>query len=423
MVTLGGTSDPTALIPGDPAGIAEVAGQLYNYATLLTEAGNGLQRIDTSSGWQGSAADAFRARFQGQPSAWLEAGSCFSSAAKALDDYVPVLSWAQQEAAEAITQWHAGNKKAAQTILGNAASKAAGAAATATATIGQARDKAPQKPGFWSDVGGFFSSAWHGAEHAGEDALDGLASMGNAMITHPGADAGMLAGLLLTGVSAVGDAGGAVLDATGVGAILGVPLNAVSTAGVLAGGTLMMASAGDLASHAAGDDRVDPLQTGGGGGSGAPSQDPQLTPGTQEYDDYINELAKDPAKGGKINGATEREAQVAVRAEADGDLPGPVTRTPLNAEGGDEGDFTDGTGQKWEIKSSPDIKPSYSKGAGEPISTPQNDATFTRMINKELGQGQKVLLDPEGMSADRLAHLQEVVADNPEWQGQVVWGR
>ena len=157
MVTLGGTSDPTALIPGDPAGIAGVAGQLYNYATLLTEAGNGLQRIDTSSGWQGSAADAFRARFQGQPSAWLEAGSCFSSAAKALDDYVPVLSWAQQEAAEAITQWHAGNKKAAQTILDNAVSKAAGAAATATAIIGLARDKAPQKPGFWSDVGGFFS--------------------------------------------------------------------------------------------------------------------------------------------------------------------------------------------------------------------------------------------------------------------------
>jgi hypothetical protein len=69
VTQLGETSDPRALIPGDPAGIAEVAGRLYNYATLLTEAGNGLQRIDTESGWQGAAADAFRARFHGQPDA------------------------------------------------------------------------------------------------------------------------------------------------------------------------------------------------------------------------------------------------------------------------------------------------------------------------------------------------------------------
>jgi len=421
-VTLGQTGDPAALIPGDPAAIAEVAGQLYNYASLLTEAGNGLQRIDTSSGWQGAAADAFRARFQGQPSAWLEAGSCFLSAAKALDDYVPVLSWGQHEAAEAITQWHAGQKKSAQTILDNARSKVASAAATAVGVIGQARDKAPRKPGFWSHVGGFLASAWHGVEDAGEDTVDGLASMGNAMITHPGADAGALAGFLLAGVSATGDAGGALLDATGVGAIVGVPLNVVSTAGVLAGGSLMMASAGDLASNAFGDDRVEPIQT-GGGGSEPPVQDQRLVPGTQEYDDYINELSKDPAHGGDPRPASEREATVAVQSEADGDMPGPITRTPLNEAGGDEGDFTDGTGQKWEVKSSPDLRPSYRPGAGSPISNPQSDTQFTDMINEELRKGQKVLLDPDGMTPTRLANLQELVANNPDWQGEVVWGR
>jgi hypothetical protein len=246
--------------------------------------------------------------------------------------------------------------------------------------------------------------------------------MGNAMITNPGADAGTLAGVLLTGVSATGDVGGALLDATGVGAIVGVPLNVVSTAGVLAGGTLALASAGDLASHAAGDDRVDPVQT-GGGGSGAPSQDPQLTPGTQESDDYIDELAKDPAHGGEPRPASEREAAVAVQAEADGDMPGPISRTPLNAAGGDEGDFTDGTGQKWEVKSSPDLRPSYRPGAGSPISNPQSDTQFTDMINEELGKGQKVLLDPDGMTPTRLANLQELVANNPDWQGQVIWGK
>jgi hypothetical protein len=212
-----------------------------------------------------------------------------------------------------------------------------------------------------------------------------------------------------------------LLDATGVGAIVGVPLNVASTAGVLAGGTLAMASAGDLASHAAGDDRVDPVQT--GGGRGAPPQDPQLTPGTQEYDDYIDELAKDPAHGGEVTAKTVREATVTVQAEADGDMPGPVTRTPLTEAGNDDGDFTDGTGQKWEVKSSPDVRPSYADRPGEPIAKPQTDATFTRMIDKELGQGQKVLLDPDGMTPARLAHLQELVANNPDWQGQVVWGR
>lgn len=100
-----------------------------------------------------------------------------------------------------------------------------------------------------------------------------------------------------------------------------------------------------------------------------------------------------------------------------------MTRTPLKTDGADDGDFTDGTGQKWEVKSSPDVIPDYSKRAGEPILKPQTDRTFTKMINDELGRGQKVLLDPHGMTPDRLAHLQELVANNPEWEGQVTWGR
>jgi len=44
------------------------------------------------------------------------------------------------------------------------------------------------------------------------------------------------------------------------------------------------------------------------------------------------------------------------------------------------------------------------------------------MIDKELGKGENVMLDPDGMSPGRLAHLQQVVADHPEWQGKVVGG-
>ena len=50
MVTrLGETDDPLALIPGNPASIARVAGQLYGYSTVLAEAGDGLKRIDTTT--------------------------------------------------------------------------------------------------------------------------------------------------------------------------------------------------------------------------------------------------------------------------------------------------------------------------------------------------------------------------------------
>jgi hypothetical protein len=267
---LGQTTSPVDLIPGDPAAITAVAGKLLAYGNLLTEAGNGLAVIDTQSGWQGAAADAFRAKFKGQPSAWQEAGSCFLSAAKALDAYAPVLSQAQHVASEAISQWAAGNKQSAQSILGAARSSASGAAGTAATAVGAARDKAPQQPGFWSDVGGFLDGALHGAEDIGADALNGVASMGNAMVNHPGAVGTLLGGALLTTVGAVGDAGGTVLIATVLGAPIGIPVDAISTAAVGAGVTLMAASGGDLVSHAAGDDHEDPVQP-SAGSSGSPA--------------------------------------------------------------------------------------------------------------------------------------------------------
>lgn len=225
MVTrLGETSDPLALIPGDPASIAEVAGKMYGYGTVLTEAGNGLKRIDTTDGWSGAAANAFRKRFDGEPQRWLDAGTCFQEAAAALDRYVPTLVWAQQQAGVAIGLWGQGHKDAANSTLENACSQLSDAAGAASAAVGRARDQAPQLPGFWSKVGHFFDGLWHGAEKAGAVTLDDLASVGNAAIDNPLADLGLVGGALLAGVSAVGDGAGFVLDATGVGAVVGVPV-------------------------------------------------------------------------------------------------------------------------------------------------------------------------------------------------------
>lgn len=423
MVTrLGETGDPLALIPGTPASIAQVAGQMYGYSTVLAEAGIGLQRIDTTDGWKGTAGDAFRKRFHGEPERWLVAAACFRDAAEALDRYVPTLVWAQQQAGVAIGLWDQGHKDAANSTLENAVGQLTAAARTATAAVGQARDQAPQKPGFWSKIASFFEGLGHDAEKVGAVAIDDLASVGNAVISNPLADLGMVGGALLAGVSAIGDGAGLALDATGVGAVVGVPVNVISTAGVVAGTGLMMASAGDLASHAAGDDHVDPVNADSGPGDTTPSPDPQYTPGTPEYDARISELSKDPAKGGVPKPQSVREAQVGLQMERDGQVPGPITRAPLDAAGKDQGEFIDSTGQRWDVKSSPDLQPSYRPAAGQPITNPQTTQEFIKTINDELADGENVMLDPDGMSPTRLAQLQQVVADHPEWVGKVLWG-
>src|ERR1700733_2532220 len=119
---LGQTNDPAALIPGSAASIYATEGALIQYGDLLVEAGTGLRQIDTTAGWSGAAADAFREVYHGQPSRWLQAGDAFHDAANALDNYAATLSWAQQEAAAAIDLWNSGkaNHHAAAETLASA---------------------------------------------------------------------------------------------------------------------------------------------------------------------------------------------------------------------------------------------------------------------------------------------------------------
>jgi hypothetical protein len=305
MAELGETDDPRALVPGDAGSITSTAQQLRTRGDALHEAGAGLQRIDTTDGWSGEAADAFRAKFQGQPGKWLEAGDCFHSAADALTDYSTMLAWAQQEAARAITQWNAGQdatrqataqhqqaeqqagqtlpfddpgeqaRRAARDILDNARHQLDTAGDTAAGTVGSARDKAPEKPGFWSKVGDFFEDVGAGLANAGGHVVNGLASFGNAMIQHPGETALTAAGAGLMVLGAAGDVGGGLLDITVAGAVVGVPLNVASTGAIVVGGGMVAAGTGDLMMHAAGDDSVNPARTdheGAGGGDYEPTE-------------------------------------------------------------------------------------------------------------------------------------------------------
>jgi hypothetical protein len=278
MAALGQTSDPAALIPGDPASVYQTETELRSYGDLMYTAGEGLQRIDTTEGWSGAAADAFRKVYHGQPRKWVVAGDAFHAAAGALNDYAGVLSWAQGQASVAISQWNAGSRQAAAATLANAQRQLNTAGNTAAAKVGQARDLAPPAPGFWSQIGSdalsFLSHAGHALETVGEDTVGALASVGNAVLHDPGAFTQVLGGFGLAALGAGGEIGGAALDLTGVGAVLGVPVGMLSAAAGVGGG-LALAGVGlhTIMSDAAGPDRVTMMSSrgsGSGGGAGDP---------------------------------------------------------------------------------------------------------------------------------------------------------
>ncbi|NUQ97740.1 MAG: hypothetical protein HOY79_14690 [Streptomyces sp.] len=321
MAELGQTSDPRELVPGAPDSLTTTAQSLLAYGDVLVEAGEGLAKIDTADGWRGEAGDAFRDRFHGQPTRWIEAGNEFHAAANALYDYVYTLRAAQQRAGEAITQFARGeaatkaaksayeqqvnqarskgdnseipfndpgeaDRAAARGNLDTARSNVDSAGHTAATLVKKATESAPERPGFWSKVGDFFSDAGEELLDGGKMVVNDLASFGNAMLQHPGDSAAMLGGMLLAGVSAGGEGVGVLLDATGAGAIAGVPLNVVSAAGIATGVGMAGAGALDLAQHATSDSAVEPLQMnseGSGAGGSAQQQASDLIKNGQEF--------------------------------------------------------------------------------------------------------------------------------------------
>ncbi|GAA2687718.1 putative T7SS-secreted protein [Streptomyces lunalinharesii] len=278
MTDLEKGSRATQLIPGNPAALRRTQSALQAYGDLLYRAGEGLKRIDTSDGWSGEAADAFHEVYHGQPSKWLRAGDAFHDAAKAMDAYVATLSWAQNQAEDAISLWNSGeeNHEAAQSKLDSAASQLDTAGQTAAIIIGEARDLAPPEPGFWSElgdgIGSFLSGTGHVVAKVGETVLTDLASVGNAMLHDPGAVGQVLGGIGLATLGAGGEVAGAALDLTGVGAALGVPTAAVSATAIAGGLGLAGAGASDIFKDAAGPNRVN-MESDGRGGGGRPPED------------------------------------------------------------------------------------------------------------------------------------------------------
>ncbi|WP_235883971.1 putative T7SS-secreted protein [Saccharopolyspora elongata] len=106
-VELGQTTEPTLLVPGDPAAIESNAHFIRERASKASETGRALQRID-AGGWSGEAADLWHEQHQTDVPRWFDGEDSLAAGAAALEEYARVLRWAQGEAAEAVRSWEEG---------------------------------------------------------------------------------------------------------------------------------------------------------------------------------------------------------------------------------------------------------------------------------------------------------------------------
>ncbi len=81
------------------------------------------------------------------------------------------------------------------------------------------------------------------------------------MVEHPDETLELLGGLAMMAAGGAVEGGGVALDATGVGAVIGVPANAAGIALMGAGATAAAAGGGQLGVHAMTDDRETPFRT------------------------------------------------------------------------------------------------------------------------------------------------------------------
>ncbi len=161
-------------------------------------------------------------------------------------------------------------------------------------------------------------------------------------------------------------------------------LIATTAGGLVLGGLSIMLN------EAAGDS-----SSGDGAGSGSRQQ-------------RLDELAKDPAHGGKITPGTREEAEAALGLEEQGALRGPVRRSTNPGE-----DFVDGAGQSWDVKAFRSQVPGR-RGAF-------NLADAVTKIRQELRLGENVILDTRNMTSGDAGVLKQAIEELAEAGGRVLF--
>lgn len=109
------TGEPTELIVADLPAIDGAVGHLRSLDSALERGGRGLRNIDVD-GWQGEAAEAFRARFDESPARWFAAADAFGKAAGACESFRHTVAWARQQAARAAELHRSGTDASASAV-------------------------------------------------------------------------------------------------------------------------------------------------------------------------------------------------------------------------------------------------------------------------------------------------------------------
>jgi RHS repeat-associated protein len=183
---LGQTTDPQELVHGDPSAIRSTASRLETFGSAFGETADGLRDIDTGH-WEGSAADAFRAKFATQPAKWSGASQAMSKATGALESYAGAVESAQARARQAIELWERGQQAtAAATAAYNQQVTAYNSAAQAyNARLAAGRDPGtrPSQPGPFSDPGQALREEAQQVLDSARVARDGAAASAAAAIS------------------------------------------------------------------------------------------------------------------------------------------------------------------------------------------------------------------------------------------------
>ena len=117
MAELGTTSAPRALVPGQPGQVTAAAAAWRARGAAAEQASASLQKLGVPEGWTGRAADRYETRLASVARRWATVADALTAAAAALDTYAGELTWAQGQAAVAITTWQRGQAKTAEALV------------------------------------------------------------------------------------------------------------------------------------------------------------------------------------------------------------------------------------------------------------------------------------------------------------------
>lgn len=303
-------------VPGDPDAVALLGQSLRDVANDIWREAGDVAALCGVESWKSKAADAFRDTARDTLDPLRKAYHRYDKAAGAMGarivdgstaDWASALEHAQQladKALKAAQAAHADHESALRSIQGlpkdtadddpqrvrlnKARDRAAGDLSNAKSALQRAKDvrddaanqaakvihRAVTHDGMhdsgWdkfgnavdsvaSDVGNFLKDA-------GEVLVSDLASLGNAMLHDAGSTLSVLGGLALVAGCLGEEAGGVLLDATGIGAALGIPINVADAAQIAVGVSLAGAGLANIVNDATGPDRVDMTSDGSGGG-------------------------------------------------------------------------------------------------------------------------------------------------------------